>query len=118
MKIKLKIWITNNKDESFIGVGLIWLLQRIKKFKSINSAAKDMNMSYVKAIKMLNRLEKNLGKKVIIRNRGGNKRCRTELTPLGEELIKQYDLFQKKIKQFAEKEFEKCLKVLEGRESK
>ena len=110
MKVKLKISIINDKDESFMGIGLVWLLERITKFKSINSASKDMNMSYAKAIKILNCLEKNLGQKVIIRKHGGNDRCGAEITPFGEQYIKRYDIFQQKIKQYAENEFKKFIK--------
>ena len=107
MKVKLKISITNDKDEPFMGIGLVWLLQGIKKHKSINSAAKEMNMSYAKAIKILNQLEKNLGGKVITRRHGGNERYGAEITDFGEKYIKKYNVFQKKIKKYAENEFKK-----------
>ncbi len=109
MKIKVKISITNDKDEPFMGIGLVWLLQGIKKHKSINSAAKEMNLSYAKAIKILNWLEKNLGEKVITRRHGGNERYGAEITAFGENYIKRYDAFQKKIKKYAENEFKKLI---------
>ena len=109
MNVKLKISITNEKDEPFMGIGLVWLLQGIKKHKSISSAAKDMNLSYSKATKMVNWLEKNLGNKVIIRRHGGNERSGAELTPFGEKYIREYDAFQKEIKKYAEYEFKKFM---------
>lgn len=109
MKIKLKISILNDEDESFMGIGLVWLLQGIKKYNSINSAAKEMNMSYAKAMKILNKLEENLEQNVIIRKHGGNDRTGAELTPFGEMYIKKYDAFQKKIKKYAEGEFKKFI---------
>lgn len=112
MKIIVKISIANNKDEPFMGIGLVWLLERIKKFKSIYSAAKDMDLSYAKAMKMLNSLEKNLGREVIVRKQGGNDRVGAEVTQYGEEYIKKYDEFQKNIKLFAEKEFGKFMKKI------
>ena len=110
LKIKLKISIVNKNNESFMGIGILWLLQKIKKFKSINQASKDMNMSYTKAIKILNTLEKNLGEKVLIRKQGGAQRCRTCLTPFGLKFIEKYDRYQKKVTRFAEKEFDKNFK--------
>ena len=107
MDIKLKITLINEKGEPFMGIGLVWLLEGIKKHKSISNAAKEMNLSYAKAIKMLNWLEKNLGEKVIIRKHGGNDRPGAELTSFGEMYIRKYDKFQKKIKEYAEKEFGK-----------
>ena len=35
MKIKVKLSIVNEKDDPFMGIGIIWLLQRIKSFGSI-----------------------------------------------------------------------------------
>jgi len=105
MKVDAKISLLNNKNKPFMGIGLIWLLERIKKFHSINEAAKDMRMSYSKAIKILNNLEKNLKRKVIVRIKGGDERKRTYLTSFGEKFIKEYDRFQKRIKKSAEKEF-------------
>ena len=110
MKIKQKIIITDDNNQPFMGIGLIWLLQGIKKYKSINNASKDMNLSYTKAINMLNLLEKNLGKKVITRKHGGNERSGAELTEFGEEFIRRYDSFQKRIKEFGEKEFQEFIK--------
>jgi len=34
MKIKVKISLADGRDEEFMGIGLVWLLRRIKKFKS------------------------------------------------------------------------------------
>lgn len=105
MNLKLKISLINKKGEPFMGIGLVWLMQGIKKHKSISRAAKDMNLSYAKAMKMLNWLEENLGEKILIRRHGGNDRAGAELTQFGEKYIKKYDVFQKKIKKFAEEEF-------------
>ncbi|MBN2040658.1 MAG: LysR family transcriptional regulator [Spirochaetes bacterium] len=105
MDIKVKISLTNEEGDPFMGIGLVWLLQGIKEHKSINSAAKSMNLSYAKAMKMLNWLEENLGEKVIERRHGGNDRAGAELTSFGEKYIRKYDSFQKKIKNYAEKEF-------------
>ncbi|MCK5357305.1 MAG: LysR family transcriptional regulator [Elusimicrobiales bacterium] len=105
MELTVKIAITDNEKKTFMGIGLVWLLQRIKKFKSINEAAKDMGMSYVKALKILNCLEKNLGQKILIRKKGGSIRSQTEITPFAEKFIKDYYDYQKKVKTFADKEF-------------
>ena len=79
-------------------LGLVWLLRRIKKFKSINEAAKDMGMSYVKALKILNALEKNMGRKILIRKKGGSVRNQTEITPFAEKFIEDYDKYQKMVR--------------------
>lgn len=110
MKIKVRITITNDKGESYMGVGLVWLLQRIHKFKSISRAAQDMELSYTKALTILNRLEKNVGRKILIRTRGGMVRGGAELTPFAREYIEIYGAFSRDIKRYAEKQFKEFKK--------
>ncbi len=105
MKLKVKISIANEENESFMGIGLVWLLRGIKKFKSIKQASQDMNMSYAKALKILKRLEGNLGRKILIRKRGGKDQGGAQLTPFAERFIVKYDLFQQDIKNYSEKKF-------------
>ena len=93
MKLRLKVSIVNARGEGFMGIGLVWLLRRIKEFKSIHRAAAEMELSYVKALRILNRLEKNLGRKVVIRTRGGAKRGGAEITPFADRYIEEYDRF-------------------------
>lgn len=113
MKLKLKISIADGNNESFMGIGLVWLLGRIKRFRSINLAAKDMKMSYAKAHYILKRLERNLGQKLLIKRKGGYDRGGTELTPFAEGFIQRYDRYQRKVKRFAEKEFPGFFKGLD-----
>ena len=105
MKLRLKVSIVNARGEGFMGIGLVWLLRRVKRFKSIHRAAADMELSYVKALKILNRLEKNLGRKVVIRTRGGAKHGGAEITPFAERYIEEYDRFLSALNAHAEKSF-------------
>lgn len=105
MNVKLKITLTNDQEEEFMGIGLLWLLREIDACHSIHSAAERVGLSYVKALKILNRLEANLPNKVILRTRGGHQRGGAELTPYGRRFLKHYDRLQKRIKGFAEKQF-------------
>ena len=72
-----------------------------------------MHLSYVKALNMLNRLEGLLGDSLLIRTRGGKNRGGTELTPLGERYVREYDKMEKNIRRKADKEFEMFTKRLE-----
>ena len=97
-----------------MGPGVLSVLQRIKQYKSINRAAGQMGLSYVKALSMLNRLEDDLGKQILIRKRGGNERGGSELTPLGEKLITEYRRLEKRVKTHVEKEFRIFQERVEG----
>jgi len=106
MKISTKTFITDNPGIPFMGPGPVRLLEKINEFKSINKAAKSMSLSYVKALNILNRLEKCLGEKILIRNRGGNERGGASLTPYAERYISSFKSLDGKINAFAQGEFE------------
>ncbi len=107
MNIKIKITLVNQDQEEFMGIGLVWLLRRIDQAKSIRQAAIQMDLSYVKALRMLNRLEENLGCGVVVRQRGGSDRGGADLTAFGRRFVDEYDAMQQRIKDVAVKEFER-----------
>lgn len=105
MDVKLKITLVNEAGDEFMGIGLVWLLREIEATRSIHSAAERVGLSYVKALKILNRLEDNLPKPVLVRARGGSERGGAELTAFGRRFLKEYDAFQRRIKTAAGREF-------------
>ncbi len=105
MNVKLKIYFTDNDDNQFMGIGVYWLLIGIKKHGSIRKSAEDMHLSYVKALSMLNNLEKTFKRKILNRKRGGDSREGTTLTETGEKLIRLYNKYQEKVKYYADSEF-------------
>jgi len=88
-----------------MGPGVLSVLRGIQEYKSINRAAVQMGLSYVKALNLLNRLEADLGKRILIRKRGGNDRGGSELTPLGEKFIVEYGRLEKRVQAHVDKEF-------------
>jgi molybdate transport system regulatory protein len=105
MQIKLKISILNDQGFQAIGPGPLRLLEKIGEHQSINKAAKSMELSYVKALKMLSFLEKDMGRVMVIRTRGGNNRGGTRLTPFAEMYIRRLRKLEEKITRYAEREF-------------
>lgn len=112
MNLKVKIYLENENDK-FMGIGVLWLLQKIGQTGSLRSAANELGISYSKAFNMISNLEKALGKPVIERRRGGQERTGSVLTPFAEEFIKLYDDFQHQCKDLLEKPFAKFSKSLE-----
>ena len=105
MDVKLKITLVNEAGDEFMGIGLVWLLREIDATRSIHSAAERVGLSYVKALKILNRLEANLPAPVIIRARGGSERGGAELTDFGRKFLREYDELQRRIKKSAAREY-------------
>lgn len=90
MKLHLKVAVASDSDEEFFGVGLLELLEGIERHGSIQQAAREMDLSYVKALKILNRLERELGETLLIRQKGGASRGSTKLTPFARRFAADF----------------------------
>ncbi|MFH1842475.1 MAG: LysR family transcriptional regulator [bacterium] len=113
MDIHLKLRILTKDGEPFMGPGPLRLLQGIREHRSINQAAAAMDLSYVKALQLVNRLEKCLGHQLLLRTRGGAQRGGTELTPFAERFLAEYARLQAALDQRANSEFEVFRRNLE-----
>jgi 8-oxo-dGTP diphosphatase len=88
--LKLKLWL--ERDGRFIiSDGRAKLLRMIKETGSLSDAAKKMNMSYRHAWGILHRIAQNAGGDVVHSTRGGREGGETVLTPLGEEILREYE---------------------------
>ena len=96
-----------------MGIGLLWLLQGIQKHKSIQRAAREMELSYPKALKILNHLETKLGRPLLIRKRGGKDHGGVKLTPFAGKFLIEYARFHQRVKSFADKQFGRFKRSLE-----
>ncbi len=112
MKVKVRISLLNERGESFMGVGLVWLLERIEKYSSIRKAAMDMNMSYAKAHRIIVELEKNLGKKLVERKIGGIEGGGAILTDFGKLFLERYRMFQDDVESYSKGRFQKLKEFL------
>jgi|GEM_PF-1936766 len=95
-----------------MGIGLVWLLTRIRRLHSISKAAQDMDMSYVKAHSILKRLERRLRRPLLLRSRGGAAKGGAELTPFAERFLARYSRHDERVSRYAQKEFAPLLKSL------
>jgi len=85
-----KIWLEYG-GEPLLGKGGAEILEAIKKEKSISRAAKTTGMSYRYVWNYLAKTERALGEPVVRRFKGGKVGGgRSELTQIGEELLKEY----------------------------
>jgi molybdate transport system regulatory protein len=112
MNLKIRVYFTNDNNESFMGIGIVWLLRGIEEHGSIRKAAMEMNMSYTKAYGMLKKLEKSLNQTILDRKRGGNDREGTFLTEYGKWFLLRYESFNSKIESFCKDEFDQFMKEM------
>ena len=111
INLKVKLYLENEHDK-FMGIGVLWVLQRVSSCGSLRAAAAEMGISYSKAFRMVDTLEKTLGVPVLERHRGGMQRSGAKLTPFGQAFILLYDDFQRKCKTLMDEPFEKFSKEL------
>lgn len=80
----------------FFGPGVVELLQRITQTGSLNTAAKQMRMSYNKAWRMIKKAEEELGYPLVNKSVGGSNGGGSTVTKQGKQLTAKFLLFQKK----------------------
>lgn len=109
-ELKYSIFLTLNKEKKFFGPGICMLLQNVKETKSINKAAKRMNMTNTKAIRIIKEAEEELGYKILVKNIGGAGGGGSTITKEGEIFLNKYLEFRKEVEEATNKIFEKHYK--------
>ena len=104
--LKVRLYV-ENEDDKFMGIGVLWLLKGIAECGSLRAAAIELGISYSKAFKMIENLEKALGHDVVSRKRGGAARTGASITPYGLAFMNLYDDFQRECKEMLKAPFER-----------
>ncbi len=113
INLKVKLYVQNGK-EKFMGIGVLWVLQKTRELGSLRAAASDLGISYSKVYRMIVNLEDNLGVKVVDRRKGGSDRSGATLTEFGERFADVYDRFQKECKALLNEPFVKFTEEMNG----
>lgn len=91
-----------------MGLGPAWLLRGVEKSGSLSAAAREMDMSYSKAHKLVKKLEAALGKPVLAVTRGGSGRGGAALTAPGRKFLERYEALDAAVRREAEKLFRRA----------
>jgi molybdate transport system regulatory protein len=105
MKVRYKIWLDNG-GKAF-GEGPYELLKRVEKTDSLHEAAHQMDMSYSKAWKLMQTMEKRLGFAFLDKKVGGLSGGGSQVTPEGKEFLRRYERFESDAKEVIEKTYQK-----------
>jgi|TARA_R110000737_G_scaffold352064_1_gene396497 molybdate transport system regulatory protein len=106
LKIKSKIWI-ESKNGIVLGEGRVQLLKKIDETGSLNKASKVLNISYQKAWRLLDEINKAAEKPLIESKIGGLKGGGTSLTPYGKSLIVIFETINKDCWKFLDEQLKK-----------
>jgi len=105
MKAVCKIWLDHN-GKAF-GEGPLELLKRVEKVNSLHEAAHQMGMSYSKAWKLIQSMEKRLGFSLLDKKVGGLSGGGSQVTLKGKELMRRYEQFEQEARKAIEKAYQK-----------
>ena len=101
VKVVYKIWL--DRHGKAFGEGPYELLKRVEKTNSLHEAAHQMGMSYSKAWKLIQTMEKRLGFSLLDKKIGGLSGGGSQVTLKGKDLMKRYGKFHKDAKEALEK---------------
>lgn len=107
IQIDVRVMLKDEDGEPFMGIGVIWLLTAIEKHHSISQAAREMSLSYPKALRMIQTLEDTLQRGMVRRYKGGHLRGGAELTAAGKDFVERYLAMLAEIKENAARVFER-----------
>lgn len=100
-----RLWISG-KDGTYLGAGRVALLSAIHQCGSIAKAAASMNMSYVKAWKLVKRMNAEAEEPLVIKSTGGMRGGGSVLSPLGLHSIQLFSELQRQCSEFVNAEME------------
>ena len=107
-KIKSRIWI-ENEDNVLLGEGRVRLLKAIEETGSFSKAAKSLNLSYKKAWRLMDSVNKSAKQPVTINSIGGKGGGGTTLTNYGKSLITAFDTINKNCWNFLDNQLKQFL---------
>lgn len=103
----LDMRVSINKKDFILTPETAQFLKMIDCTGSLRMACNAMYMSYTKGWQLLNRIEEDLGYKLVVRTVGGEKGGRSEMTSEGRQLLERYHAFMEALTQVANDLFTK-----------
>ncbi len=108
-ELEKKFRITKGGERIF-GAGPCMLLEKVEELGSLNKAAQELNMSYSKAWSIIHKAERELNRKLLETQIGGEEGGGSYLTDEAKGLIKAYRNFCKEADEVLEKLFKRHFK--------
>ena len=96
------IWV-EGAEGTFLGIGRVLLLEKIKEYGSITRAAGSLEMSYRKAWELVESMNRQAGAPLVVATTGGKGGGGAVLTEAGERAIKLFGELDAEFKKFLEK---------------
>ena len=106
-----QIQLTLERDEGFFGPSVAQFLSLIDHTGSMQTACRQMHMSYTKGWKILKAAEKQLGYPLLITQSGGAEGGSSLLTPKAKDFLVRFLGMEKELREDAQKLYQKYLSM-------
>ncbi len=90
MKLKAKVWFAGDDGDAVFGRGRAELLEAVDATGSISAAARQVGMSYRHAWAMIRASEQRMGRRLLVRSRGGTGGGGARLTDGARALVRAF----------------------------
>jgi molybdate transport system regulatory protein len=110
MRVVYKVWL--DRGGKAFGDGPYDLLKGIEQTGSLHQAAGKMGMSYSKAWRLIQTMEKRLGFTLIERKIGGPSGGGSQITSKARTFIRRYEKFRAEVKELTERAYQKHFRSL------
>ena len=94
MEPATRVFLRGDDGEKFFGEGPCRLLKGVGRTGSLRAAAKEMEMAYTKALRLVSRAEAVLGFPLTERTVGGKGGGGSRLTPRAKEFMETYEAYR------------------------
>jgi len=91
-KMRIRIYA----GDRMLGPGKMELLAQIDSTRSLSAAARDMGMSYTRAWKLTQELNRNPDRPMVAMSRGGRSGGRAQVTAFGKKVLALYQSMERK----------------------
>ena len=108
VSVKNRLWLTAG-HYTFLGKGRVALLKAIEKHGSISGAARSMNMSYLKAWKLVESMNDMSEVPLVIRTSGGKGGGGSVLTDHGKKMIQLFEHLHQRCEKFLKTELKEFM---------
>ena len=105
MEQRCKVYLVNAQGEKFFGRGPAELLEKVDELGSLHRAAKQMYLSYSKAVKLIHAAEQGFGFPLLITETGGRGGGGSILTDDARRVIAQFRAYEGDVQAAAAQRF-------------
>lgn len=104
-QVRSKVWVQDDEGNVVFGLGRLRILEAIERHGSLRAAALELNMGYRAIWARIRATEERLGASILEKKQGGKSGGGSCLTPLGEQLVRDFRELQRAIERESDQAF-------------